>query len=125
MSFFAEINLANKLAAEPRKASRISERVRPEPSWSEGALRDLARDATTVSSDLEALERLSPSQPSRDQDDVRESDGRTGDGAVLRSAGGGVSGARRDPEPIHAARHARDSARGINPFEVRGSTSFA
>ena len=68
-------------------AGLIAHSAAPEPPWSEGAQRDLARDAATGSRYLEALERISPAQPGQDQDAVRQVYRRAGDGPGLRSSG--------------------------------------
>ena len=68
------------------RCERMPGNLGGETAWSQRPQRDLARDTTTGSFDLEALERVSPAQPGRDQDAVREAHGRANHGAELRAS---------------------------------------
>ena len=71
--------------------------------------------------DLEALERVSPTKPGRNQNAMLQAPRGTRHGARLRQAGGRATDQRSNPEPLHGTWNTANSARG-GPCPTDGET---
>lgn len=70
---------------------------------------------------LATMERLSPQEPCRVQNELHQAAWSVIDGSRLRSPGRGIAGPHRASERLHRAWHTRHRARRVNPSGERGS----
>ena len=88
-----------------------------------GQERNPARHISTWPHDLAAVERLPPTKPRRDKDALLQAARRACHGARLRQAGGRATDEGSNPEPLHGPWNTANSARGISPSNIRGSST--
>lgn len=70
------------------------------------------------SPDLEEVERVPPTQPGGDEDELLQTTGRAGHGQDVRASGDGVAHPRGAAQPIQPTRAPGDSGLGVSPSGV-------
>ena len=97
--------------------ARMHEHGRARKPW-ELTQRSPACLPAAGSPDLEEVERVPPTQPGGDEDELLQTTGRAGHGQDVRASGDGVAHPRGAAQPIQPTRAPGDSGLGVSPSGV-------